>query len=76
LARSFSVPRPVRELKGFCKLRLAPGQRQRVTFELDSRSFAFYDVKQQDWVMEPGDFRIGVGRSSRDIRREAVVTVR
>ena len=71
-----SVPRPVRELKGFRKLRLAPGQRQRVTFELDSRSFAFYDVKQQDWVMEPGDFRIGVGRSSRDIRGEAVVTVR
>ena len=71
-----SVPRPVRELKGFRKLRLAPGQRQRVTFELDARSFACYDVKRQDWVVEPGEFRIGVGRSSRDIRGEAIVVVR
>jgi beta-glucosidase len=71
-----SVPRPVRELKGFRKLRLAPGQRHRVAFELDARSFACYDVKRQDWVVEPGEFRIGVGRSSRDIRQEAVVAVR
>lgn len=68
------VKRPVRELKAFAKVPLAPGERRTVTFELNARAFAYYDVKKASWVVAPGDFEIAVGRSSRDIRRTAIVT--
>jgi beta-glucosidase len=61
---SASVPRPARELKGFRKLRLAPGQTQRVTLHLDRRAFAYYGVNNKDWTVDPGKFRIYVGESS------------
>jgi beta-glucosidase len=60
-----SVPRPPRELKGFVKVTLKPGQSRRVTVKLDDRAFAFWDG---GWRIEPGLFRIHVGSSSRDIR--------
>jgi beta-glucosidase len=63
-----SVPRPVQELKGIKKIKLKPGEKQTVTFELDSRAFSFYDVKKGGWTAEPGAFEIRVGSSSRDIR--------
>lgn len=63
-----SVPRPLQELKGIKKIRLEPGEKQTVTFELDGRSFSFYDVKKGGWTAEPGAFEIRVGSSSRDIR--------
>ncbi|HSM31098.1 MAG TPA: glycoside hydrolase family 3 C-terminal domain-containing protein [Woeseiaceae bacterium] len=70
------VPRPPKELKGFVKVRLAPGETRRVTAELDRRSFAYYDVDRQDWTVTPGEFEILVGRSSKDIelRRKLTVT--
>jgi len=63
-----SVKRPVRELKGFQKVFLRPGESRRVTFTLDERSLSFYDAKRKTWVAEKGLFTIEVGASSRDIR--------
>jgi len=62
-----SVPRPVKELKGFAKIRLRPGESRRVTLKLDRRAFSFYDVKKGDWTAEAGEFTILVGGSSDNI---------
>jgi len=68
--------RPVRELKGFEKVALAPGETKTVAFTLGKRAFAYYDVRARDWLVESGTFRIQIGRSSRGIVLEAPVTVR
>jgi beta-glucosidase len=73
--RHSSVPRPKKELKGFAKLKLAPGETQQVTVTLDRRAFAYYDVKKHDWTVEPGDFDLYVGRSSAQIELTGKVTV-
>ncbi len=62
-----SVFRPVRELKGFEKIFLQPGESKDVSFTLNKRSFAYWNVQIHDWHVESGDFRIEIGRSSRDI---------
>ena len=62
-----NVIRPVRELKGFEKVELAPGESKVVTFTLDKRSFAYWNEQINDWHVETGDFRIEIGQSSRDI---------
>ncbi|WP_337102145.1 glycoside hydrolase family 3 C-terminal domain-containing protein [Paenibacillus sp. YIM B09110] len=61
------VIRPEKELKGFAKVELQPGEEKEVTFELDKRSFAFYDVELKDWRVETGEFAVLIGRSSADI---------
>ena len=63
-----SVPRPIKELKGFQKVFLSAGQSKRVTLELDQRSFAFFDTTKHLWVAEPGIYNVLVGASSQDIR--------
>jgi beta-glucosidase len=70
-----SVARPEKELKGFVKVDLKPGQSKEVQFKLDSRAFAFYDVLQKDWVVEPGEFEILAASSSKDIRAKAVLVL-
>jgi beta-glucosidase len=62
-------------LKDFSKIALEPGQEATVRFALDRRAFSYYDPEVGDWVLEPGEFRILVGSSSRDIRQEGTVTV-
>jgi beta-glucosidase len=62
-----SVPRPAKELKGFSKVPLQPGETKRVTLNLDRRAFSFYDVKKRDWNADPGTFAILVGSSSAQI---------
>ncbi len=62
------VERPVKELKGFEKVGLAPGESRTILFKLNNRSLSFYDVDKKDWVVEPGIFEVQVGASSRDIR--------
>jgi beta-glucosidase len=62
-----SVPRPVKELKGFAKVNLRPGESKRVSVNLDRRSFSYFDVKKHDWNAAPGDFDILVGSSSAKI---------
>jgi len=69
-----SVPRPPKELKGFSRVDLAPGEMKIVSVELDRRAFCFYDVPGKSWKFEPGEFTIQVGASSRDIRlRQGVI---
>ena len=67
--------RPVRELKGFEKVELTPGQTKQITFTLDKRSFAYWNQELQDWHVESGTFRIEIGQSSRDIRLTESVVV-
>ena len=62
-----SVIRPEKELKGFEKLELKAGEEKTVTFELDKRAFAYYNVDIKDWYVETGEFEILIGKSSRDI---------
>jgi len=62
-----SVIRPEKELKGFEKVELQPGEEKTVTFELDKRAFAYYNVDIGDWHVETGEFEIMIGKSSRDI---------
>jgi len=64
-----SVQRPPRELKGFAKIDLAPAESKSVRFVLRPRDFAFYDVGTHEWAVEPGEFRVVVGASSRDLRQ-------
>ena len=63
-----SLPRPPKELKGFRRMSLEPGQDSLVTFTLDSSDMAFFDPDKDDWVAEPGAFEVLIGASSRDIR--------
>jgi beta-glucosidase len=60
-----SVTRPIKELKGFKKISLQPGETKTVTLEISPASLAFYDVKMK-YVVEPGDFELMIGNSSRD----------
>lgn len=70
-----SLTRPPKELKVFKKIFLHPGESQEVEFILDHRSFAFYDPLQRQWIVEPGEFEILVGSSSRDIRARRFLTL-
>jgi beta-glucosidase len=63
-----SIDRPVQELKGFRRVNLAPGETQTVHFTLDRSALAFYNPAKKDWTVEPGQFDVWVGSSSRDIR--------
>lgn len=70
-----TVHRPIRELKGFAKVYLQPGEEQEISFTLDKRSFAYYEVKLHDWFVESGRFFVDIGASSRDIRLSGCVSV-
>ena len=67
--------RPEKELKGFEKVNLKPGESKTVTFKLDKRSFAFWNTDINDWYAPSGKYVISVGASSRDIRATADVDV-
>lgn len=69
------VRRPVRELKGFERVDLEPGEEKMVTFRLNKRAFAYYETRLHDWFVESGTFTIEIGASSRDIRLKGQVTV-
>ena len=70
-----TVIRPVKELRDFAKVELAPGETKTVSFVLDKRAFAYYSVKIHDWHVETGEFDILIGKSSRDIVLSKTVTV-
>ncbi|MEW6649924.1 MAG: glycoside hydrolase family 3 C-terminal domain-containing protein [Chloroflexota bacterium] len=63
-----SLPRPPRELKAFAKVELEPGESRALVFHLDERAFAFYHPDLHRWLVEPGEFEISAGSSSRDLR--------
>jgi beta-glucosidase len=68
------VPRPAKELKGFAKVNLKPGETQHITLPLDERSFSYYDVKAKTWTIAPGTFDVLVGGSSQEIELKGQVT--
>lgn len=63
-----SLPRPIKELKGFGKVKLAPGETKSVKFEITPEDLKFFDDKKHEWVVEPGKFKAHVAASSTDIR--------
>ncbi|RIX59451.1 glycosyl hydrolase [Paenibacillus nanensis] len=70
-----SVIRPEKELKGFEKVALAPGEEKEVAFRLDKRSFAYYDEDVRDWVVETGEFELIIGKSSQEMVLSKTVAV-
>ena len=70
---SLKVERPFQELKAFERVLLHKGEMANVTFDLNERSFAYYDVESHSWKADPGKYEIRVGSSSRDIRLKTVV---
>ncbi len=70
-----SVLRPLKELKAFRKVKLRPGEKRLVDMTIPVRSLAFYDEKLDDWNIEPGDFKLMVGVSSRDIKEVLEITI-
>lgn len=62
-----SLPRPVKELKGFGKIYLNPGESRDVRIVLDKEAFSFYNDKAAEWTAEPGDFKLLVGNASDNI---------
>jgi beta-glucosidase len=70
-----TVARPVRELKGFAKVALEPGESTSVSIVLLERAFAFWSTQWSRWAVEAGDFAISVGSSSRDLVATKTVTV-
>lgn len=63
-----SLPRPVKELKGFQKVTLAPGEQRDITFTIDKSMLSYYDDSKGEWVMEPGRFEALIGASAGDIK--------
>lgn len=70
-----SLPRPVKELKGFRKVSLEPGETATVSFTIGSESLCFFDPASHSWVVEPGKFEAVIASSSDDIRGKAVFEV-
>ncbi len=73
--RESTAYRPDRELKAFQKVMLQPGEAKQLRFTLDKRAFAYFDVVQDDWDIEPGIFDILFGASCTDIRASVAVTL-
>ena len=67
--------RPARELKGFARVTLAPGEKQRITIMLDDKAFRFWNVKANRWEIEGGEYELLVGASVEDIRLCEKITV-
>ena len=70
-----TVLRPIRELKGFEKVELQPGESRDVVFTLDKRAFAYWNTEIGDWHVETGEFTVEIGQSSRNIDVCGTVTV-
>ena len=73
--RKSGLPRPPKELKGFAKVELQPGQTKTVTIPLDFRSFAYYHPAYKQWITEDGEFDILIGASASEIRFSETVTL-
>ena len=69
------LARPPKELKGFARVELAPGETKRVTIPLDFRAFAYYHPAYGEWITEDGEFDILIGASSADVRFKETVTL-
>ncbi|MGI2329193.1 glycoside hydrolase family 3 C-terminal domain-containing protein [Planococcus sp. YIM B11945] len=70
-----SIRRPIKELKGFKKVELAPGEEKTLSFTLDKRAFAYFNKEIRDWHVETGEYEILIGKSSQEIELKQIVTV-
>lgn len=70
------VARPAKELKGFSKVTLRPGETRRVNVTLDRRALSYYDADSKQWRADPGDFDVLVGRSSEEIELRGKLTLK
>jgi beta-glucosidase len=66
-AKESKIIRPLKELRGFDKLSLSPGETKTATFTLTKRAFSYYNTEIHDWYAETGDYQILIGISSRDV---------
>jgi beta-glucosidase len=73
---SATVPRPVKELKGFARVELKPGESRHLSIPFDRRAFAYWDVGTKDWKVDPGKFRVFVGDSSANVPLQQEIAVR
>ena len=71
-----SLPRPVKELKGFQKVTLQPGETREITFDIDKSMLSFYDDTKGEWIVEPGRFEALVGTSAQDIKGKVTFNIR
>jgi beta-glucosidase len=69
------VPRPARELKGFVRVNLRPGETRHVKVELDDRAFAYFEVSAHEWRVDPGEFKIFVGSSVEDLPLQKTISL-
>ena len=70
-----SVPRPLKELKGFQKIELDPGCSGKIKFYLNEKDFSFWDSQTGNWKTEPGDFELDIGTSSAHIDKRIKVSL-
>ncbi len=66
---------PPRQLRGFEKVNLLPGQTEVVRFELMRRDLSYWDVQKQEWIIPEGEFTLSAGFSSRDLKATAKINV-
>jgi beta-glucosidase len=69
------IDRPERELKGFAKVVLKPGETKTVQFKLTPRDLSWFDVSGHQWKADAGEYKVEIGASSRDIRLTAPLKV-
>ena len=72
---SAKADRPERELKGFEKVRLAPGETKHVTLKLDARAFSYWDEAAHKWAIDPGKFVVRIGDSSENTPLETGIVL-
>ena len=68
-------PRPLKELKGFARIQLRPGETRQVELSFDKAALSFYSARKKAWIAEPGEFQVMIGGSSRDIKLTGTFTV-
>jgi beta-glucosidase len=73
-SKQANIPRPEKELKGFARVNLDPGQKRRVNVTLDERALSYYEVNTKQWRPEPGQYEILVGQSSAQVELRYTLT--
>ena len=71
-----SLPRPLKELKAFCKIELQPGETKSVSFTITEEMLRYFDPDRHEWVSEPGDFEALVASSAADIHSRTKFTLK
>lgn len=75
LPKTTGIPRPIKELKGFEKIELEPGESKEVTFSVDESALKYFDPIANQWYVEPGEYELAIGRSSADLELMTAITV-